>query len=145
MKTYSKFNAEASEHDMYQYVVSLGIVNIPRLVTYDTERKIMTTELIESLNVADMYTDDPTMVPDYIWQLIVLTIVTLRSNGIIYPDITGYNFIYHDEKLWIIDFEHAVCEESPAASYRMNQHADFIDEFCNWTPGMSKKWNPYFK
>ena len=52
---------------------------------------------------------------------------------------------FETEKLWIIDFEHAVCEESPAASYRMNQHADFIDEFCNWTPGMSKKWNPYFK
>ena len=105
----------------------------------------MTTELIESLNIADQYTDDAEAVPDNIYQSIVNTIKILFKNGIVFPDITGYNFIYNDDKLWIIDFEHAVDIINAAPI-----HKDFVQEFCTYnsssvmTTGV-KQWNPYFE
>lgn len=33
--------------------------------------------------------------------------LALYNHGIVYPDITGYNFIESQGKIWIIDFEHA--------------------------------------
>jgi tRNA A-37 threonylcarbamoyl transferase component Bud32 len=43
----------------------------------------------------------------------------LQANNIIYPDITGYNFINFNDKIWIID----------------------VNEFVK---GLNS-WNPYFK
>jgi hypothetical protein len=46
-----------------------------------------------------------------------------------YPDITGYNFIEHNNKLWIIDFEHAHIRDT------------FVDKFIHGR----NTWNPRFK
>jgi serine/threonine-protein kinase RIO1 len=145
MKTYTKFDVDESEYLMYKRIQNLNIVNIPKLIWYDNTLKIMTTELIESLNIADQYTDDAEAVPDNIYQSIVNTIKILFKNGIVFPDITGYNFIYHHDKLWIIDFEHAVDIINAAPI-----HKDFVQEFCTYnsssvmTTGV-KQWNPYFE
>jgi tRNA A-37 threonylcarbamoyl transferase component Bud32 len=58
----------------------------------------------------------------------------LAENNIEYPDITGYNFIEHDNKIWIIDFEH---------SSFINK--TMKDPFVNKFIGGSNKWNPEFK
>ena len=59
----------------------------------------------------------------------------LYDNNIEYPDITGYNFIEIDNKLWIIDFEHASLIQN-------NKLKDsFVIKFIN---GLNK-WNPRFK
>lgn len=154
MKTYTKFDVDESEYLMYKRIQNLNIVNIPKLIWYDNTLKIMTTELIESLNIADQYTDDAELVPDNIYQSIVNTIQILYNNGIVFPDITGYNFIYHDAKLWIIDFEHAtdIINAAPI-------HKEFVQEFCSYkseastteasteasTEVIIKQWNPYFE
>lgn len=144
MKTYTKFNVEESEYLMYKRIQNLNIVNIPKLIWYDNSLKIMTTELIECLNIADQYTDDASAVPDNIYLSIVNTIKILFKNGIIFPDITGYNFIYHDDKLWIIDFEHAVDIINAAPI-----HKEFVKEFCSYNlsdiKSNTKQWNYYFE
>lgn len=137
MKTYTKFNVSENEYCIYKHVYDLNIVNIPKPIYYDKTKKMLTTELIDSLNIADEYSDDPNKVPDYIYSETVNVIKLLSSNGIIYPDITGYNFIHHYNKIWIVDFEHTY----------FNNEIDnsFVSDFCNWTNKDDKKWNPDFK
>jgi len=149
MKTYTKFNVSESEYLMYRQIQNLGIVNIPELIWYDQNRKIMTTRLIDSMNIADQYSDDAKCVPNNLYREIVDTINALYNNNIIYPDITGYNFIYdesdpNDCKLWIIDFEHAV-----DIKFAASIHTDFVKKFTTWQPNhlrasALKQWNPFF-
>jgi serine/threonine-protein kinase RIO1 len=58
----------------------------------------------------------------------------LYDNYIIYPDITGYNFIEHAGKLWIIDFEHS--------DFKTQQKNIFVEEFI--ANATYYKWNPWF-
>jgi tRNA A-37 threonylcarbamoyl transferase component Bud32 len=125
---------------MYKHVENLCIVNIPKLIYYDHDHKIMTTTLIDSLNVADQYTDNPECVPDSTYESIIDIINTLYDNKIIYPDITGYNFIEDGEKIWIIDFEHAKTLESSEI-----HHKNFVKDICKWNKQKSKIWNSYFE
>jgi len=60
-------------------------------------------------------------------------IKTLCDNNIEYPDITGYNFIEYDDKVWIIDFEHSKISKKITNS--------FIKKFIKGLDG----WNPDFR
>jgi tRNA A-37 threonylcarbamoyl transferase component Bud32 len=92
---------------------------------------------INALSVSDQYGENFEDVPSHIITKIRDTIATLYTNGIEYPDITGYNFIYEEDadKLWIIDFEHA--------SYNSchKGYDPFILDFINGR----NDWNPEFK
>ena len=69
----------------------------------------------------------------YLFDEIRKIIKILYTNNIMYPDITGYNFIEYDDKIWIIDFEH---------SKKQSKITDrFINKFIN---GLNK-WNPKFR
>ena len=60
-------------------------------------------------------------------------IQTLYDHDVLYIDITGYNFIENDNKLWIIDFEHA--------TYNHPRKTDpFVEKFLEGHNG----WNPEF-
>ena len=102
---WTKQNVTQKEVDMYRHVQQLGIVNIPEFISYSNGN--MVTKAINSLNVADMYTDDATKVDSDVFDSIRSMIKIMYCNGIVYPDITGYNFISHQGKVWIVDFEHA--------------------------------------
>jgi len=104
---YTKRNVSQHEYDIYKTVVELSIVNIPPIISYDADEKILVTERVGEMNVADMYGDKITDQPAYIIEGIRDIISALYKNGIIYPDITGYNFIEGDRKIWIVDFGHA--------------------------------------
>jgi hypothetical protein len=67
----------------------------------------MRTRKINALSVADMYGADFEKVPATIISQIRDIIKKLYQAGIIYPDITGYNFIQDsNDRVWIVDFEH---------------------------------------
>ena len=136
MEIHIKQNVSQEEYNMYVHVYNLNIVNIPQPISYDADHRVMTTQLINELNISDLYGEYAHLVPDAIWQEIVNTIQTLMENNIQYPDITGYNFIWYRERIWIIDFEHA---EDTAKS------TNFITKFCQWEEGDPKEWNPDFR
>ena len=120
---------------MHNYIYNLNLLNVPKIINYDKENKIMTMEKIDGMNVSDMYGEKADNVPDEIFEIIVNIIKTLKKQDIEYPDITGYNFIEDKNiygKIWIIDFEHAKINKNIT-----NPH---INSICNNV----KKWNPDF-
>ena len=130
---FSKKNVSSHEYQMQKYIYDLNILNVPKIINYDSNNKILEMEKINNFNISDMYGENSENVPISIFSEIRNIINILYQNGITYPDITGYNFIENDNKIWIIDFEH---------SYFTNNDNDdkFVNEFIN---GLNE-WNPYF-
>ena len=134
-KYYIKHDVKENEYIMHNYIYNLNLLNVPKIINYDQENKIMTMEKINGMNVSDMYGEKADNVPDEIFEIIVNIIKTLKKQDIEYPDITGYNFIEDKNtygKIWIIDFEHSKINKNIT-----NQH---INSICNYV----KKWNPEF-
>jgi len=110
------------------YNLKLEKVNVPKIISYDKEKEIMVMHKINALNLSDMFGEKSSDIDEYYFDEIRTIIKTLSDNGIEYPDITGYNFIEHDNKIWIIDFEHAHIRDT------------FVDKFIQGR----NKWNPRF-
>jgi len=85
----------------------------PRI--HHADGNVVQMDRIKGLCLADVYTDDPKNVPDWIWKEIHRILAVLfECEGIEYIDITSYNFVLEIEsnKLWIIDFGHAYYTKS---------------------------------
>ena len=129
---YVKKNVSFHEYHMYCFVYNLSskttIFNIPKVIEYDSVKKTLTMEKINSDNISNIYGETVNKVPAEIIKKTRKTIEFLRDNGIVYPDITGYNFIYCENKIWIIDFEHSYFEGFE------NRNCEFVDLFINGEP-----------
>jgi len=131
---YTKENVSLSEYKIHKYVYNLGIVNIPKIKTYDKKTKQMTMLRVGKMNVSDYYGELAEHIDDELFTKIRNIIQTLHDHNILYIDITGYNFIENNNKLWIIDFEHA--------TYNYPRKTDkFVENFLAGHNG----WNPEFK
>jgi tRNA A-37 threonylcarbamoyl transferase component Bud32 len=131
---YTKENVSLSEYRIHKYVYNLGIVNIPKIKTYDKKTKQMKMLRVGKMNVSDYYGELAEHIDDELFAKIRNIIQTLYDHNILYIDITGYNFIENNKKLWIIDFEHA--------SYNYPRKTDkFVEKFLAGHNG----WNPEFK
>jgi tRNA A-37 threonylcarbamoyl transferase component Bud32 len=130
---YIKQNVTPYEYHMHKHVYDLKIVNMPEIISYNKETKVLIMKKINNLNLSDMHGENESDIEEYLFDEVRKIIKTLYDNNIEYPDITGYNFIEHDGKMWIIDFEH-----SKISSVIKNQ---FINKFIN---GLNM-WNPEFK
>ena len=130
ISTYTKYGVKQHEYDVHKYVYNLNLekVNVPKIISYDKEKEIMVMHKINALNLSDMFGEKSSDIDEYYFDEIRTIIKTLSDNGIEYPDITGYNFIEHDNKIWIIDFEHAHIRDT------------FVDKFIQGR----NKWNPRF-
>ena len=97
------------------------------------DRYEVTMDKIDNMCLADMYSDDPKEIPQRIWAQInaILTILYERE-GIEYIDITGYNFIEQDNKVYIIDFGDA--------RYKTGRINWFLKDFLSG----QYEWNPDF-
>lgn len=128
--TYTKYGVKQHEYDVHKYVYNLKLekVNVPKIISYDKQKEIMVMHKINALNLSDMFGEKSSDIDEYYFDEIRTIIKTLSDNGIEYPDITGYNFIEHDNKIWIIDFEHAHIRDT------------FVDKFIQGR----NKWNPRF-
>ena len=131
ISTYTKYGVKQHEYDVHKYVYDLKLdkINVPKIISYDKEKEIMVMHKINAMNLSDMFGENASDIDEYYFDEIRTIIKTLSDNGIEYPDITGYNFIEHSNKIWIIDFEHAHIRDS------------FVDKFIQGR----NKWNPRFK
>ena len=131
INTYTKHSVKEHEYNVHKHVYNLKLekVNVPKIISYDKKKEIMVMEKIENMNLSDMFGEKASDIDEYYFDEIRTIIKTLSDNGIEYPDITGYNFIEHNNKLWIIDFEHAHIRDT------------FVDKFIHGR----NTWNPRFK
>jgi tRNA A-37 threonylcarbamoyl transferase component Bud32 len=129
-----KSNVSLTEYKMYKYVYDLDIVNIPKFYSYDKKTKTLVTQKIPNITVADNYGEHAKECPKEVYDKIRETIQTLYNNHIEYPDITGYNFIEYQNKIWIIDFEHAKMMTTNNAKKCDPFVEQFIYGFNGWNP-----------
>lgn len=133
---YVKQNVNHREYFMQKYVYQLDIVNVPEIIEYNDESKIMVMKKVGKHNLSDQYGENATDVPKELFDQVIKIVRTLVLHNIEYPDLTGYNFIEDDDgKVWIIDFEHSSLMTTTLVN---NIH---IQNICNGY----KKWNPEFK
>ena len=133
---YVKQNVNHREYFMQKYVYQLDIVNVPEIIEYNDESKIMVMKKVGKHNLSDQYGENATDVPKELFDQVIKIVRTLVLHNIEYPDLTGYNFVEDSNgKIWIIDFEHSSLMTTTLVN---NIH---IQNICNGY----KKWNPEFK
>jgi tRNA A-37 threonylcarbamoyl transferase component Bud32 len=92
----------------------------------------ITMEKIETMCLADMYGDKAKDLPPHIWPKIHTIIKTLYEEaGIEYVDITPYNFIEHNNKIYIIDFGDAYYKGTKPRHWF---HKQFLEDPSSWNP-----------
>lgn len=126
-----KNNVNTHELKMHMYVNELNIVDCPKLISYNFVKRELTMGKIEGMSVSDMYGEESDKVPKKIFNQIRKIIKKLYDNNIIYNDITGYNFMLSEDKIYIIDFEHT----------QLHSNDKFVLDFINGV----NEWNPEFK
>jgi tRNA A-37 threonylcarbamoyl transferase component Bud32 len=130
---FTKENVSLCEYKIHKYVYNLKIVNIPKIKSYNRKTKQMKMVRVGTMNVSDYYGETSEHIDAELFTRIRNIIQTLYDHDILYIDITGYNFIENDNKLWIIDFEHA--------TYNHPRKTDeFVEKFLEGHNG----WNPEF-
>jgi tRNA A-37 threonylcarbamoyl transferase component Bud32 len=141
LKTHIKQGVSPKEYYIHSELYELSKVykclNVPRILNYNQDTETMTTVCVGTSNVSDFYGEESHKVPRRIFKAVRVIIQLLYDSGVVYPDITGYNFIESKRndktKLWIFDFEHAeVYPKKPD---------EFVEEFLSGT----NSWNPDFK
>lgn len=133
---YVKQNVNHREYFMQKYIYNLDIVNIPEIIEYNSDSKIMVMKKVGKDNLSHTYGENADDIPDDVFDQVVKIVRNLVLHNIEYPDLTGYNFIEDtDGKVWIIDFEHSSMMTSKQVN---NIH---IQNICNG----DKIWNPEFK
>lgn len=145
--TFCKENVEYNEYFIHEMVYDLFKrlslkketnlhIYIPKIINYDKEKNILTMQKISGSNISDFYGEDIENVPKDIIKKIRKAINILFNNSIEYIDITGYNFMLDKgEKLWIIDFGHAICKAP------FDKSDEFLLKFING----ENSWNPEFR
>lgn len=93
-------------------------------------------ENLETECLANVYGEDPDDIPKWIWDRIRFMVKTLlEEEGIEYPDITPYNFIEKNNRLYMIDFGDAkYIDDNDTISW-------FVQEFIDG----ENYWNPDYK
>ena len=133
---YVKQNVNHREYFMQKYIYNLGIVNLPEIIEYNDESKIMVMKKVGKHNLSDQYGENAADVPKELFDQVIKIVRTLVLHNIEYPDLTGYNFVEDsDGTVWIIDFEHSSMMTSKQVN---NIH---IQNICNGY----KIWNPEFR
>ena len=131
--TYVKENVKRNEFLLLRRAEECGI-SVPSVISYDEDQGRLIMEKIPQMNIADFYGDNFIDVPTWIVDEIRAIVLNLFLHNIEYPDITGYNFIEYQDKIWVIDFGDAqeICGD---------KRDPFVTEFING----KDSWNPRFK
>ena len=134
-----KHNVAFKEFMMHEYIYNLseasdGLLNVPKIMNYEVETFTMTMENVPHMCVSDYYGETAADISPALFTRMRAVIRFLYDNHIIYPDITGYNFIECGSKLWLIDFEHS--------DFKTFQPNIFVEEFVRKAD--FNKWNPWY-
>jgi len=104
-----------SEHEaaMQRRAAKLLPAHVPRVLRYEKARRRMKMALVSGCTLAYMYGNDCRKIPAWVWAECRRLVRTLYEGGVVYPDITSYNFMIEPEtgKIWIVDFEHCTTRE----------------------------------
>lgn len=132
--SFTKLNVSPNEYQIHELIYNKQLIHMPKIYGYyQNENKLIMQQIYE-LNISDMYGENIEDIPEYILVEVRNIISILYKNHIEYPDITGYNFIEYDKKIWLIDFEHARVNND------YSTYDPFILEFING----SNIWNPKY-
>lgn len=94
----------AREARLQREAAKLGLS--PAVIRTDN-RTFIEMERIQDMDLASRYSDDVEELPNNIRGQVYDIVYTLYQHGIQYIDVTPYNFMEIDGKVWIIDFGHA--------------------------------------
>lgn len=99
---------------------------------------LLEMDKVPGKSLYEIYGDEPSNIPNNVWTQIRYIVRQLYyKEGIVYVDITPYNFMMdEDENVLIIDFGDAYYEEE--GQIRNWFHQEFLDDCIN-------SWNPDFK
>ena len=120
---YIKENVSLKEYKLHAYVYDLKIVNIPKIIHCNKKTFKMIMAKVGTISVAEHYGESADNISEELFSRIRDIIRTLYEHNILYSDITGYNFIENDNKLWIINFENA--------QYNPKRINKFVEQFLN--------------
>ena len=135
------------EAEMQRRAARLLPANVPRVVRYEKALKRMRMELVRGDTLADMFGDVADDIPEEIWTEVRRLVMVLYEAGIVYSDVTGYNFMIEPEsgKIWMIDFEHCTAR-APGPFTNGDERAEgeswFVREFLSGDSG--NVWNEDF-
>jgi tRNA A-37 threonylcarbamoyl transferase component Bud32 len=132
---YIKGNVKEEEYEMHRHIYRLNIVKTPRIIAYDRKTEVMVMDRIDYMNISDFYGEEEENISPALFTKVRSVVQTLYENNIVYPDITGYNFIEYKDTIWVIDFEHA--------RFKPHLKDAFVERFVH-DPDYNK-WNPEFK
>ncbi len=122
-------------YQLSQDPLSRGILNVPKIIHYDIAEKTLVMEDVGFMNLADFYGEDESNIDPALFARIREIIKFLYNNHVVYPDITGYNFIEKGSKLWLIDFGDA--------DFKTHAKDTFVERFIR--DEKYNKWNPWYK
>jgi tRNA A-37 threonylcarbamoyl transferase component Bud32 len=101
------------------------------------DRNYIEMDKLDYMTVADMYGEDIENVPIHLRYAIVELLWTLYQQADIqYVNVTPYNFIEHNERVWCIDFGHAIDHH-----HGMKLDSYLKNVFSTWK---LTEWNPLF-
>ena len=127
---------EESENEIELQRVAVKYGFSPAIISHGIfkDKCYITMEKIEEDCLADKYGDSLEDIPEWIWREIRKMVTTLLEEECIeYRDITPYNFIEKDGKVWMIDFGDA--------KYKEEVLDWFVQEFIDG----ENSWNPDYK
>jgi len=131
-KTVSKTKANV-EAELQNISARLGFSPYVLSVSEKEHFSIIRMERVDGVSLADKYGEDPSKIPDWIWNKIRYMLACLIDNQVEYVDITPYNFMELEDDIKIIDFGDA--------NYSNGNNNWFLEEFLD---GLNE-WNPDFK
>jgi tRNA A-37 threonylcarbamoyl transferase component Bud32 len=95
------------------------------------ERVRIHMEDVEEEPLAHEYGDDPANIPDWIWKEIRRMVnILYEEEGIEYVDITPYNFINKNGRIYMIDFGDAKYTDGEPNWFLL----EFLDGENSWNP-----------
>lgn len=100
----------AIEHEIMLQKISSSYGFTPKILSIHCDDKYYYIEMenLNSMCIADKYGENPDDIPKELWkQMKNIIQILYEQEGIEYIDITPYNFIEKNNKVYLIDFGHA--------------------------------------
>ena len=137
-----KKNVTPLEHIFQVFAGSILGDSTPEVINYNPTTHELKLSKINGMSLADMYGEDINEISENILKSIKNLLQKLWDNGILYRDVTAYNFMIDDDgEIYIVDFEHAVLlRESSKVEYCSDRN--YVSKFLK---GEIVDWNENFK
>ena len=120
------------EIELQQVASKYGFTPKIHETTFTDVYCIIIMDEIDNMCLADNYGTKPDDLPPHFWEEIRNIVEKLYTEeGIEYVDITPYNFIEVDGKIYIIDFGDAYYKDTRPRNWF---HKDFLEGANTWNP-----------